>query len=75
MSVIRFTVEPQGPHVHVVVRSGTEDQARAGQMPLAGTLVLTGEDWDGLRRLLNAGTLIPRSEGTPRIDLQERVRG
>lgn len=75
MNVIRFTVEDQGPHAHVVVRSGTDDQARTGQMPLCGTLVLRAEDWEGLRRLLEAGALVPRSDPTPTIDVQERVRG
>lgn len=75
MSVIRFTVREHGPHTHVTVRTGTEAQATAGQMPLAGTLVFTQEQWEGLRRLLEAGALVPRSESVPAIDIQERVRG
>lgn len=71
MSVVRFTVRRgHDPHVHVAVRSGTEAQAEWGQLPLAGSLVLTPEDWEGLRRVLEAGMCVPRSEPTAVIEIR-----
>lgn len=55
MTVIRFTVRQHGPHMHVAVRSGSEAQAEAGHLPLAGSLVLTPADWEALRATLDAG--------------------
>jgi DNA replicative helicase MCM subunit Mcm2 (Cdc46/Mcm family) len=73
VNVIRIIAEAVGDHVHVSVRTGSEELANGGRMPLAGTLVFRREDWEGFRRVLEAGVLVPRSEGVPIIDIMDKV--
>lgn len=77
MTTIRFEVEVLGSHAHVKVRAGTDEEAAAGHMPLAGTLVFTPEQWDDLRLALAAGAAAHRAfnkppEAVANIEIKER---
>jgi hypothetical protein len=75
VSTLRFEFETLGDHVHVKLRSGSDAEAIAGQMPLAGTFVLSLDAWQDLRSVLSAGsaTLFAfRTKDAPSIVIRER---